>query len=416
MASITPRRNKDGKIISYTIRVYRGYNISGRRLKPYLMTWKPDDKMTDKQIQKELQWQALEFEKRCENGEASGSNIKLCDFCDKYLEMAKTFLSPATYELYKRNITEYVKPALGHIKVKDIKPMHIQQYLQRLAELPKQSKRAEEEDPDEKISVSTVKRYLAVLQSVLKQAVKLGIIPDSPAKAEKLTLPKIVQPKVSIFTKQETVKMLYALENEPLQYQVLLQLALYMGARRGELVALKFSDIDFNTNKITIERSAFKLSGQKMQFKPPKDNETRCITVSTACISLIEELKREKEREAYRIGTQWHEGGWLFTQWNGEIINISTPSHWFNDFLKRNGLPHRKFHALRHTSATLLLYGGVNVRQVQSRLGHGNIKTTNIYLHCVEETDAEAATVLESILDTKKKADTENQSSLIIKA
>lgn len=299
------------------------------------MTWKPDDKMTDRQIQKELQWQALEFEKRCENGEASGSNIKLCDFCDKYLEMAKTFLSPATYELYKRNITEYVKPALGHIKVKDIKPMHIQQYLQRLAELPKQSKRNEGKNPDEKISASTVKRYLAVLQSVLKQAVKLGIIPDSPAKTEKLTLPKIVQPKVSIFTKQEAVKMLYALENEPLQYQVLLQLALYMGARRGELVALKFSDIDFNTNKITIERSAFKLSGQKMQFKPPKDNETRCITVSAACISLIEELKREKEREAYRLGTQWHEGDWLFTQWNGEQMSLSTPSHWFSDYLKK---------------------------------------------------------------------------------
>ncbi len=97
----------------YTIRVYRGYDISGRRLKPYLMTWKLDDKMIDRQIQKELQWQALEFEKRCESGEDSGSNIKLCDFCDKYLEMAKTFLSPAAYELYKRNIIEYVKPALG---------------------------------------------------------------------------------------------------------------------------------------------------------------------------------------------------------------------------------------------------------------------------------------------------------------
>lgn len=99
MASITPRKNKVGEIISYTIRVYRGYDINGNRLKPYTMTWKPDSSMTERQIQKELQRQALEFEKQCENSAAT-SSIKLADFCTQYLETAKTFLSPSTLATY----------------------------------------------------------------------------------------------------------------------------------------------------------------------------------------------------------------------------------------------------------------------------------------------------------------------------
>ena len=78
------------------------------------------------------------------------------------------------------------------------------------------------------------------------------------------------------------------------------------------------------------------------------------------------------------------------------------PSHWFRKFLERHGLKHRKFHALRHTSATLLLYGGVNIKQVQGRLGHSDIKVTNQYLHCIAEADEAAANVLQDMLISKK--------------
>ena len=112
MASITPRKNKNGEIISYVIRCYRGYTTNGERLKPYTMTWKPNPKMTQKQIEKELQRQAVEFEKRCENGEVATSTIKLGEFCDKYLEIVPTFLSAGTLAAYQRNIRDFIKPAL----------------------------------------------------------------------------------------------------------------------------------------------------------------------------------------------------------------------------------------------------------------------------------------------------------------
>ncbi|MGN1338984.1 MAG: tyrosine-type recombinase/integrase, partial [Oscillospiraceae bacterium] len=83
---------------------------------------------------------------------------------------------------------------------------------------------------------------------------------------------------------------------------------------------------------------------------------------------------------------------------NGEIMNPQTPTKQFSKFLERHGLRHRKFHSLRHTSATLLLYAGVNIKQVQGRLGHGDIETTNKYLHVLEEADVEAAKALDIML------------------
>lgn len=288
------------------------------------------------------------------------------------------------------------------MKMSDIKPSHIQQFIHYLQGNVKLKKDGSADTENPKLSNATVKRKLTVLQSIFRQAVKLDIIPSNPANAEKLTIPKTVTPKIEIFSKQEAAEMLSCLENEPLQFQVLIQLAIMTGCRCGELVGLKFSDIDYQTNKITVERSAYKVSGQPTEIKPPKDYEVRTITINSYCIELIKLLKAEKEKQAIEQAETWHNENWLFTRHNGEIMNPQTPTKQFSKFLKKHGLKHRKFHSLRHTSATLLLYGGVNLKQVQERLGHGDISTTNKYLHCIAEADEEAANVLQNMLITKR--------------
>ncbi len=402
MASISARKNKKGEIISYRIRVSHGYDIKGNKLKPYEMTYKPDPEMTEKQIEKELHKQAILFEEKCKSGLFGDcTNLLFSDFCDQYLEIMKDRLSPTTLDYYDRIIHRLFKPALGHLKLKNIKTIHIQSFIKQLSENNIKQKRNKSYDSG-KLSPSTIKRIIAILQSIFKQAVKIELLSESPAKSDKVTIPKATVPKIEIFTKQEAAEMLSYLEQEDIQFQVFIQLAIMTGARRGELTALKFSDFDFVNKKVTIERAAIKLNGKQTQIKAPKDYEVRTVAINQYCIDLVKSLKIEKNKRAQSLGAQWHENDWLFTQDNGEIMNPHIPTKQFSKFLEKNHLKHRKLHSLRHTSATLLLYGGVNIRQVQERLGHGNITTTNKYLHYISEADEQAANVLQDMLITQK--------------
>lgn len=399
MASITPRKNKNGEITSYTIKVFRGRDSNGKQLKPYSTSFKPDKGMTDRQRDQAIKAFVAAFENKCKFfGGSYSDNIRLSDFIPAYLETAKISLSPTTYDYYTHRIDSLILPALGHLRLKDIKPAHIQQFINQLSLIPKETRSGLENKLGETLSPSSVRRYLTILQSILKQAIKQGIITDNPAKLERLTLPKAQAPKVEIFTKQEAAKVLECLEKEPLQFQTLIQLAIYTGARRGELVALKFSDIDYDNYKITIERTAYKLKGEPTKTKPPKDYETRTITINDNCIQLLKLLRAEKIEAAQELGSKWINDDWVFTQWNGDIMNPMTPTKQFSKFLEKYGLKHHKFHSLRHTSATLLLYAGVNIKQVQGRLGHSDIETTNKYLHLLEEADIDAVRRLDLLL------------------
>lgn len=393
---IKANKNKSGKIISYRIWVSDGYTGKGEQ-RLQTMTWKVPDNMTEKQAAKAVQAVAFDYEEKVKHGVAgSQRNLKLYEFIKIYLDIKKSELAPRTYEYYTHAIDNLIVPLLGHIKVSEINPAHVQQFIKYI-----------QENSTKELSPATIKRKVAILQSILRQAVKLGILQTNPADAARITMPKVASPKVEIFTKQEASEMLSCLEDEPLQYRVVIYLALMSGAREGELVALKFSDIDFVNNRITINRAAYKLKGEPIKTKLPKDNDVRVINVDDYTINLIRQLKVEKERERLSLGTAWAGDDWLFTTWNGSIMHPSTPSHWFRGFLKRHGLKHRKFHALRHTSATLLLLGGTNIKQVATRLGHADLRVTNQYVHCLTEADVAAANVLREMLISKKSNEDE---------
>ena len=158
--------------------------------------------------------------------------------------------------------------------------------------------------------------------------------------------------------------MIECLISEPIEFQCAIQLAISSGARLGEIVALKFSDFDYERCKVTFERSAYKVKSKPIGLKPPKDNDVRTVTIYPEVIELVKLLHEERQREAQELGTAWQGGDWLFTKWDGSIMHPQTPSQQFAKFLKRHDLTHHKFHSLRHTSATLLLYSRVNIRQV----------------------------------------------------
>lgn len=398
MANIEKRVNKKGKVTSYRIRVYKGVESDGRRMKPYIKNYVPEPGMSAKQIEKEVNRLAVLFEEEVNAGEVVvDQGIKFKDFIPQYMEITKVRMSPLTLQFYDRIIDRLLIPYFGNKKMQDIKAVHVQGFINHLMEIDPEHGSAT--NNTDKLSPSTVRRYLTVLQSIFKQAVKLEIISHNPAKGEKLTIPRVVNPKIEIFTKAEAAEMLKCLTEEDLMFQTFVQLAIITGARRGELAAIKFSDFDFDRCQLTISRAAVKLKDQPITIKPPKDYEVRTVTVNRHCIQLVKMLQEHYESEKKRLGNKWIGDEWVFTQWNGEIMNPQTPTKQFRLFLKKHGLKHRKLHSLRHTSATLLLYGGVNIRQVQARLGHSEIETTQKYLHYLTDADAEAANILTNMIE-----------------
>jgi len=412
-----PNIKKRGE--TYLIRVSCGYDeMTGKQITKS-MTWKPEPQMTSKQIEKELDRQAHLFEEQCKNGAiVKAGNMKLSDFCVQYLELKSGKLAPTTLKYYEQIFDKRVIPALGHMKLKDIKPMHVQKFILQLQSdnmiienkgnkgttPPKRIRKSEKNEDLEaktRLSNTSIKRYFVAFQSLMALAYKMELITSNPAKAEKLDLPPLPPAHTEIFTKKEAAEMLACLEKEELKYQVLVQLAIILGARRGELMALKWGSINFENKKLTIKASNYKITGEPIKTKLPKDYKIRTISISDYCIELLTRYKQEQDNEAEKLGDQWHNEDWVFTQWNGLPMNIQTPTHWFPKFLKKYNLPHRKFHSLRHTSATLLLCSGVNIKTVSNRLGHADIETTNIYLDALAEADVEATNTLQNLLITQ---------------
>lgn len=388
---------------SYQFTVCCGRDVNGKKINRY-MTWKPDKKYTEKQLEKEVQRQATLFEEKVLSGQVSKSeNMKLVDFIPQYMENIKPEVAETTFKNYTRIINTLIIPALGHLKLKDIKPLHVQKFVNSLCDVEATGKNGKTLKP------ATIQRYYVVLQSILHNAYRLELIFSNPADSAKIKLPSIGEQKTEIYDKEELAEMLSALEDEPLQLQCLIHLALITGCRRGELVALEWSDINFDSGIITVSKSAFIRNGQPSGIKDTKSHKTRRVSVSPYCLSMLKQLYNEQCDKRLQLGTAWCGDNWVFIQANGAMMYPSSPTLIFSDFLKRHNLPHKKFHALRHTSATLSLISGVNIKTVSSRLGHSQMKTTDRYVHAIEEADRQASDVLGGVIQTLKSEKSKNE-------
>jgi integrase len=199
--------------------------------------------------------------------------------------------------------------------------------------------------------------------------------------------------------------LLKALETEPLKHKLLVYLALATGLRRGELMGLEWKDINFAQSTLEVRQCSQYLPGKGSFTKDPKNElSQRVIAIPHSVMAMLKQFKKQQAEERLKVGDLWQGSDRIFTTWDGQPAHPEWPSQWFSKFIKKHGLPHLTFHGLRHTSATMLIGQGVNMKEVSSRLGHSNISTTmDIYADSLKSADKDAAEKMDLFLNSIKQ-------------
>jgi integrase len=252
------------------------------------------------------------------------------------------------------------------------------------------------------LSAQTIKHHYRLIHSMLEDAVKWQLIPSNPA--SNIDPPKVNKHEAGYYNEEEVKELVKALEGEKMKYKVAVMVTLAAGLRLGELMGLKWNHINFDNNTIEIVQANQYLPGKGLFTKDPKtETSKRLITMPKEIMDLLKNYKKEQNIEKLKKGSLWTDTGYIFTQWNGKPMYPYTFSEWFPKFLKKHGLRHITFHQLRHTSATLLINAGENIRAISARLGHSNTSTTmNIYAHALKSADKDAADKIANYLFENK--------------
>lgn len=394
MATISKRGN------SYSIRVSCGYDNQGKQLIQSI-TWKPEPNMTERQIQKELNRQAVMFEERCKLGYCC-SAVKFEAFCEEWFEgYAKIYLRNTTYERLLQ-LRKRIYAAIGHLRMDKISTRHIQLFINSLAQ------DGANEKTGKPLSSKTIRHNLSLISDVFSYGIKMGIVSSNPCK--NVTIPKGETKEKQIYTIQEVDRFLTLLNGEPLKYKTFFYVLVYSGFRRSEMLGLEWKDIDFENNIISVQRTS-NYTAQKGTYTDTTKTKRsqRTLKFPPFIMDMLKEYKQEQDAEACRIGSKWVDTDRLFVKWNGTPMNNGTPYFWLKDFCQKHGLPFYGIHSFRHLFASLLVNQGVDIVTVSGALGHSSVSTTsNIYCHMLQEAQAKVSVAVANALDFKKNKEPED--------
>jgi integrase len=307
-------------------------------------------------------------------------------------EYAKPHIRATTYADYESIIRVHVKPELGDIQLRRLRPEHLQRlYNQKTAV---------------GLSPRRVRLIHVVIHAALKQALKNQLIPRNPAEAT--TLPRQPKREIRVLTPEEEQRFLAALEKERLG--ALFLLALWTGLRRGELLGLKWQDVDIKAGVLNVRRSLVRVQLEKgeteLRFQEPKTAAgRRTVPLPPGIVAALKVHKARQAQERLQAGPCWQNGGLVFCHKDGRPIDPSWVTKNFHRLLKAAKVKDTNFHALRHTFATRLLELGENPKVTQKMLGHSSIEMTlDTYSHVLPSLERQAAEKLEGLLASMQNA------------
>ncbi|MBV8136617.1 MAG: site-specific integrase [Deltaproteobacteria bacterium] len=313
---------------------------------------------------------------------AAGKIPTVAGHLGRWLNTTKVGARIRTYERYEGIVRKHLLPSVGRLKLDKLTPAHVQTLLdQKLSE---------------GLAPRSVRGIKIVLHAALRQAVRWQLIARNVA--EFAVGPKVQNREMKVFTPEEARIFLGASRGEPLK--ALYVLALSTGLRRGELLALKWEDLDFDEGTLRVRRALSRSCTQGIVISEPKTaHGRRVVRLSQGIVGILKAHRKQQFEQRLSVGPRWQDCGYVFTTSIGTSID---PRHLSDDFARvtaKSGLRKIRFHDLRHSSATIALSQGVHPKIVSEMLGHSRISLTlDVYSHSLPTLQSEAADKIASAL------------------
>ena len=456
MASIRKRGD------TFTITAYMGYDEKGKQRKK-TTTYKPPENVTPGKAEKLAKQYAAVWEEKIRGYVALDENRTFAELAEwYYTTVAPSVLKQKTLQNYRSEIERHVMPTLGREKLKNITPPMID-YL--LADLQKNGNMEthyrlkdkaifdgiKRETFYEKAGVSrsilfctlqgksirkgnaekiaaalgmpldkvfnnesisglsgaTVNKIKLNLSAIFTAAVKKEIMRRNPCKLA--TPPKIDTAPAAFFDEEQSRRFLVALHDQSdFQFEVICNLFLATGIRSGELTALHWEDIDFQTGILYIQHTLIRMNGEFLRDTPKTSCSERRIILPTYILDLLKKHKVEQAKKRMQAGVVWKVPDAVFTNTVGNYLIGANLNVKLKKLCRQAGLPEIHLHSLRHTHASLLINSNITAKVISDRLGHSTTKTTlDTYSHVFAESEVKAMQAIDMALFHSTENETE---------
>lgn len=288
-----------------------------------------------------------------------------------WLENYKTTVKPSTFENVKSKVEKMTEEHFKELKLKKITVAYCQKVVIELSK-----------------TYVLYNHYLSVINRIFKYAVLMDILDSNPF--DKVIKPKSrqTQRKGNFLTKEELKEFLKLAKTATLSYFFpLVHLMSYTGLRQGEALALKWSDIDFENKKITVNKTAARIKEKQTLQTPKTKNSKRVISIDPTTLSILKSWKKDQIKIYFKNGKHFEgDDNFIFTNQRAEWVHIHNFIPYFKRFVTDHKLKPITPHGLRHTHASLLFSAGVEPKNISDRLGHSTVQITlDLYTHITEE-------------------------------
>ncbi len=309
---------------------------------------------------------------------------------EHWVETVRQEVSPKSHERYTEIVTNFLIPALGNLPLTKLAPIHIQKAYNGWATGGRRDGKRGGLSP-------LTRRYIhSILRSALTRAFEQQLLARNPADAFKKRLPKVEREEMTTLTAEQSARLLAAIEQTRMYCPVLL--GLVTGMRRGEILALRWKNVDFQRATLRVVES-LEQTKSGLRFKGPKSDRPRAITLPAFAVEELRRVKREQAEELLTLGIRQNGETLVCCRADSKPLQPRSLTHQFTLLITRlTDLPRVRFHDLRHTHATQLLLSGVHPKVAQERLGHSTITITlDLYSHVTDTMQSEAAERLDAV-------------------